>query len=292
MKKLLFMLPMLCASLFAMTEEPFHFEAKVKYLRYNHEDHNSLQLSAEKKWENDFAWADAKVKANLNDVEWNDRVVGIQLDKCLIGAKSVSCRGIEFFAEAGRAKLDSIFNSKMQFNSHFNGVHAGIKIGDVTIHASKHILSTEYNAYGTTAEVIYRNVVNLPVDLSYSINEHLSAGPYVISQASAFYKGYEMLNNPVTLYGAILVNHKYSNDITGVYTGAIIGNLNGPKDWQLDISYFYDNAYCVPFFDYQGLCGRGFQFKGTTLITDNLSIESKLIFSDYDRIEIAAAYRW
>ncbi|MBI3237076.1 MAG: hypothetical protein HYZ48_05205, partial [Chlamydiales bacterium] len=179
--------------------------------------------------------------------------------------------------EAGRRRLSTIVDSKLEFNSFFDGVwlkydQSFDAIGDYYLHAGAFIINENKDQYGYLGETGIFNVAGTGLYMKYSLidwdTKHFRKKvdqerfDFLISQ---FILGYRFIpkhfGRAVQVYTAALYNHAahrleitgYTKQNWGGYLGFSIGELKKKGDWALDMNYQILEAQCVPDFDVQGV---------------------------------------
>src|SRR5262249_7414471 len=144
--------------------------------------------------------------------------------------------------EVGRNKMDSMFDSKLQYDSYFNGLHIIYKYNqpglfNFAMHGGPHVVNSDKNHYGWIAEGKWSEIMDSPVFLTYSFTDwnapkNKKCGDdchcpvwdenylFTISQMIAGIKIYN-----TTVYGAYLLNHQQSEHNDGFYVGFTTGQI-------------------------------------------------------------------
>jgi len=299
MKKLLLLIPRFFLNFIHATESCFdsyifkkEIEAKIKCDRHDHSNHIKFETSLRGFFENTDSWIDSKVKLSVKDSEQYSRPHKFEVDRLVAGYVLHDNEDSIFYVEAGRAKLDYLFNSKLQFNSYIHGFNHSFWKGNLTIHAAQNFPNGYFDYYGFVAEASYKNIANIPLTLSYTLTDWICENDYVISQISFNYFLGTLWNKSINSYGAFLRNHKMSDHCNGGYIGTSIGCLKQTNDWMLDINYQYTQCYTVPIFDYNGIWSRGVEMKAGFAFNENLSLQTKLAFADINRFELSTVFKW
>lgn len=259
--------------------------------RDSHRNRMKVEAAFNMDYKMDDAWALTKIKVFANDSCTDGSDVGIALDKALIGYCPYVGTANEFYLEAGRNKLESMFESKIQYDSSFSGLHMAYNhglngIGIVSIHGGPHLLNSMEDEFGWIGEIGIQNLLEFPATVKYSITNWDSN--YLISQFLAKYTVFS-----TTFYGAILKNHKQSSRATAFYVGATYGKLIVAKDWMVDVNYQNAKDNSVPVHDFSGI-GCGVQLKSAYAVTDKFSLQGKLAVCERSekQVEISAIYAW
>lgn len=228
------------------------------------------------------------------------------LDKAMIGYqvlnKSFDTAVMTIGLEGGRNKLDSMFDSKMQYDSYFNGLHLIYTFTepgliDFTLHGGPHVIDSSRNHYGWLAEGIWHNIASTPLTVKYSFTDWVKRkgereldewnDKFAISQVTASY-GFEH----VTVYGAYLHNHQVSKHNDGFYLGATAGKIRKAHDFLVDVNFQLAKTHLLLPADNKGL-KRGVQAKLVYALAENLNLEAKFARLDKDsnnKLEFQAIY--
>lgn len=205
----------------------------------------------------------------------------IKISRAYFGARVFSGDSYYSDIEVGRRKLGAIFDSKVEFNSYFDGVLAKYdqsfdRVGDFYVHLGTFIINENVDQYGYVGETGLMNIASSGFYAKYSLidwdtkdfhADYVKQRVYdfLVSQATIGYKFYPAsFKKQVTLYLAGLYNSKARRlDISdgkkanwGSYIGFSLGELKRKGDWALDANYQVLAAQCVPDFDVSGI-GNG-----------------------------------
>lgn len=254
-------------------------------------------------------WMCAKVKAST----FNGKESLMFLNKAYVGYLLFDNENVNFTVELGRNVMEDMFDSKMQFNSYYNGFHFSYAyaIPDIInfeLHGGPFVIDSNAHHYGWIAEAIWKNLANTNISCTYSFmdwnkpeDENFN---YAISQLKAQYDV-----GTASVYAAYLYNHQEesisdwhryhylkedSNIGYGYYFGFSIGKIKQARDCSFDVCYQYCSPYTVPFYDFEGLC-RGIQMKAVVAITNTLALQTKFALHDAPnnkRLELHAIYTW
>ncbi len=240
-------------------------------------------------------WMQTKLKMSNTYETPEFSLIQLEIQQLLIGYSISAGDNHSFFMEVGRNKLENLFESKIQYDNHFNGLHLSYNIenphGNVTIHGGPHIINSDLDHYGFIGEIIVKNPLTSNFTLKYSLTDWLDtkdSSPdyqYLISQALIKYQ----IDENLGIYGAYLINHKATNSFRGFYLGMSYGNVSKANDWMIDFNYQNLQSSAIPNFDTSGI-GTGMQLKSAYAMTDNFSIQGKINTKKY--MEIAAIYKW
>ncbi len=175
-----------------------------------------------------------------------------------------------FDVQIGRQRLYDNFDSKIQFNSIFDGILAKYSaniegISDFEGQLGAFVVDSSANHYGFVGEASFLNIADLGLDVKYSLinwdkkgrNRYGKGHPigtrFINSQLTAAYNVSEdLLPIKTQLYGALLrnhdakkntyVNHKAAN---AFYLGCQLGKVAKKGDYAADIAYHYVEAQAV-----------------------------------------------
>lgn len=247
------------------------------------------------------SWVSVKMKAATS----NGKESLVYLDKAVLGYqvldKTFDTASMGLGLEIGRNKMDSMFDSKLQFDSYFNGLHLIYSfkepgVIDFIAHGGPHVVDSTRNHYGWLVEGIWNRIASTPVTVKYSFtdwNAPKKDGGYdmtyyfAISQITALYE-FEHL----TLYGAYLYNHQEERYNDGFYLGFTAGKIRKVHDFLFDINFQSTKAYLLSPSDNKGL-KRGVQAKFVYALAENLNVEAKFARLDNDnnnKLEFQAIY--
>lgn len=225
----------------------------------------------------DRSWASIKLEFDNDAGVFSGSFNKLKIERAIWGSRLIDGDTYTFDVELGRRRLSMILDSKVEFNSFFDGVwfryDQGLdSIGDIYAHAGAFIINDAHNQYGYVGEIGILNIANTGFYTKYSLidwdtknlhnklqNERFD---FVVSQWIVGYKFLpKRLQKIVQLYAAVLWNaaarklsitdHKRAN--LGGYIGFSIGEIRKKGDWALDVNYQIVEAQCVPDFDVQGI---------------------------------------
>ncbi len=225
----------------------------------------------------DLSWASFKLEFD-NDA---GIVAGtnnkIKLSRAYFGLRAIDADSFYLDFEIGRRKISAIFDSKLQFNSVFDGILAKYdqsfdRVGDFYLHLGTFVINEKRSQYGYVGETGFMNIASSGLYTKYSlidwdtrnihnpVQQHLY--DFLVSQFTLGYKFYPaVLQKQVTLYSAVLYNSRarklkisnYEKANWGSYIGFNIGELKRKGDWALDANYQIIQAQCVPDYDMNGI---------------------------------------
>lgn len=247
-------------------------------------------------------WITVKMKAASS----NGKDTAVHLDKAYLGYQLYQNDRTGLGIEIGRNKMDSMFESKMQFDSYYNGFHFIFNYIEnnvnLTVHGGPHIVSADKKHYGWITEAVWRNVVNTPVTLKYSftdwnapcVKKTLDANYlFCISQMTATANvGFGRV------YGAYLINHQESRYNDGFYVGFTAGELLNKGDLEFDINFQSSKSQLISPLDFKGM-RKGVQMTMGYLVAQAMKLEAKYqLFDAHDgshnisKLEMKAIYSW
>jgi hypothetical protein len=215
---------------------------------------------------------------------------GIALDRAFMGARLLEYENYTTDIELGRRRLNNMFDSRIEFNSIFDGIllsyDAGFEnVGNFYTHVGAFIVDQREHHYGYVGEIGLFNIANTGFYTKYSlIDWDTHSYPnvvfipeeddctvycypnrrfdFIISQWLLGYRFVpEKLDKVVIFYAAGLWNHRAQKlPITnnrrlnwGAYAGFSIGELKKKDDWSLDTNYQFVAPQAVPDFDSSGI---------------------------------------
>ncbi len=228
-------------------------------------------------YRSDLTWASFKLEFD-NDA---GIVAGtnnkIKLSRAYFGARAIDGDSAYLDFEIGRRKLSAVFDSKLEFNSVFDGVlvkydHSFDRVGDFYVHLGAFVINEKKSQYGYVGETGFMNIASTGLYTKYSLidwdtrNIHTATQQrlydFLVSQFILGYKFYPAnFQKQVTIYSGVLYNSKarkleISNNEKanwGSYIGFNIGELKRKGDWALDANYQVIQAQCVPDYDMNGI---------------------------------------
>ncbi|SCA62882.1 Uncharacterized protein SCG7109_AE_00370 [Chlamydiales bacterium SCGC AG-110-M15] len=215
---------------------------------------------------------------------WNDSAIA--LERAYAGYNILSEDTARLDVELGRWQSYDLFNSKVQFNSNFDGLVFKYSnnleaAGDLYATGGVAISDDRIDHYMWAAEFGLGNVVDTGVWAKYSYIDWDTSNPFaqvvaaVDTNNSAKFRnsqltvGYdfaeEMLDMPVGIYAAYLMNHaavkrtitNNKKENKAWYMGVVFGGaVEFAGDWSVDLSYQSVEAQAVKESDMAGI-GRG-----------------------------------
>lgn len=174
--------------------------------------------------------------------------------------------------EVGRRKMYDIFDSKIEFDSYFDGIYGRYVttregLADFSLKAGAFVVDSTVNHYGFVGEAAMMNIVDSGVDLKYSLIdwERRNHNRYGLKHPlgtrflnSQFLCNYTMDESLCPMkprfYGAYLVNSKAkpthwthgkrANE--AFYVGHAMGEIKKKGDWSYEILYQWVQAQAIP----------------------------------------------
>lgn len=225
----------------------------------------------------EHSWGSIKLEFDNDAGVFSGTLNKINLERAYWGVRVIDADTYTFDAEMGRRRMNSMADSKLQFNSFFDGAwfkyDQGIDaIGDAYIHAGVFVINESRNQFGYLGELGLLNIGGTGLYSKYSLVDWDTKNLYnrinnrrfrfVVSQLTLGYKFIPShLQKIVQIYLAGLWNHAaHKLEISdhkranfGGYLGVSIGELKRKGDWALDINYQVLAAQCVPDFDTAGI---------------------------------------
>jgi hypothetical protein len=217
----------------------------------------------------------------------------LKLERAYWGARVIDAETFTLDTELGRRRASSILDSKLEFNSFFDGAwfkydQSFESIGDFYVHTGVFLINEKHNQFGYTGEIGLLNVAMTGFYTKYSLidwdTKHLKEKiqnkryHFIVSQLLFGYRFMpERLQRVVQIYAAGLYNHvarrlkitDHEKQNWGGYAGVSIGEIKKKGDWAFDINYQVLQAQCIPDFDVQGI-GLG-TADGSGFYTANLN---------------------
>ncbi|MBN2479848.1 MAG: hypothetical protein JXA94_06435 [Parachlamydiales bacterium] len=230
-------------------------------------------------YQTDRTWASVKLEFD-NDMGTESGTTNkIALERAYLGGRIVDGETFNLDAELGRRNLNSVFESKIQFSSIFDGGllkfnKAFESIGNFYVNTGVFLINDLYNHYGEVAELGMLRVGNTGFFLKYSIiNWKKSYSDpiknriydFLNSQVTLGYQGtVNRFNKYIKIYAAGLINH-FANDLKlsdksynkkynlAAYVGVSYGKILQAGDWAVDVNLQYVMPQAIPDFDCGGI---------------------------------------
>ena len=241
-------------------------------------------------YETENTWGGIKLEFDNNTgvgsrkgdhVDLEDAFIGIRdqvdLEKAFFGINIMEEGSSRFDVEFGRNQGDKIFESKVQFDSYFDGIflkyaNSFENVGDFYAHVGSFMVNAVIDHYAFVGEIGLLDIADTGVYAKYSYIDWSKNGAstltakgigtatanpykYEISQLTAGWKlDPEVLRAETVVYGAYLWNHaakgiaetnnKKKN--RGWYLGAKVGEIVKAGDWSVEANYQHVPAQAVP----------------------------------------------
>lgn len=225
----------------------------------------------------DSSWGSIKLEFDENAGIDSGTFDRMKVERAYWGVRAIEGDTYSFDIEAGRRRMSSIVDSKIEFNNFFDGLwfrydQGYDPIGDLYVHAGVFIINENKNQFGYLGEIGVLNIGGTGFYTKYSLTDWNTKDlhnkiqnrrfDFLVSQLILGYKFLpSKLQKIVQIYAAGLWNsnaHKlkitdYKRANWGGYLGVSIGELKKKGDWAFDINYQVLAAQCVPDFDVQGI---------------------------------------
>jgi hypothetical protein len=223
------------------------------------------------------SWSAIKLEFDNEAGIFSGTLNRIKLEKAYWGTRLVDTDQISVDIELGRRRISTILDSKLEFNSFFDGAffkydESFASLGDFYLHVGAFIIDENKNQFGYLGEMGMMNVGGTGFYTKYSLidwdTKHFTNELYkqrfdfIVSQLLFGYRWYPAnFQKIIILYAAGLYNHKakklaITNNTRanmGGYIGFSVGELKKKGDWAFDANYQVLEAQCVPDFDVQGI---------------------------------------
>lgn len=225
----------------------------------------------------DRTWGSIKIEFDNDVGVFNGSLDHLALERAYWGVRLIDEDMYTFDIEAGRRKLLTVFDSKIEFGSFFDGIlfrydHSFENIGDFYIRTGPFVINEQKNHYGYIGEVGFLNIAKTGFYTKYSIIDWDTKDygrdfvnnrfEFLISQLVF---GYRLLiksiDQPLIVYSAALCNHlarqievsDFRRANWAGYVGFSLGKLRKQWDWALDMNYQVVAAQAIPDFDVSGI---------------------------------------
>ncbi len=221
-----------------------------------------------------------KHKQSKRNTLWGSgKLDNIVLRKAFMGYNVMEQGTSRFDVEIGRRRLYDVFDSKIQFNSFFDGlllryVTSFEGMTDFTAKVAAFVIDHTVNHFGYVGELGFLNIADLGLDFKYSLisweksgvnrynYKHSKGNDYLNSQLALAYNfSPDMFRHKTQVYGAYLHNHDakarkftdHKKANKAYYVGAKMGDVRKKSDWSVDASYQWVQAQAIPEQDVSGI---------------------------------------
>lgn len=222
-------------------------------------------------------WASIKIEFDNDAGIFNGSLDHLALEKAYWGVRLVDNDLWSFDIEAGRRKMSTVFDSKVQFGSFFDGLlfrydQSIQSIGDVYLHTGAFVINEQRNQFGYIGEVGYLNIFSTGIYAKYSLTDWDTKDykkkfvndrfEFLVSQLILGYRTrINCIDKLLLVYSAGLYNHAASQHFVsdhkranwGGYIGISMGQLRKQWDWAFDANYQVIGAQVIPDFDASGI---------------------------------------
>jgi hypothetical protein len=241
----------------------------------------------------DRNWAAARLRFDDNAGITNKKIGSgetnnIKLDRAYFGYRIFDGNQHTMDIEMGRRSLSSVFDSKLEFNSNFDGAlfkdnYVFDHVGDFYYQLGLLLVNEKRSQVAYIGEIGLQNIARTGFYSKYSLTDwdttNASGIPhqfqFVVSQLLLGYKFIPtQLDRIINFYLAGLYNHvAQKHEISadkkanaGGYIGMSIGQSKMKGDWTFEANYQFLQAQCVPDFDSSGVglgnsSGNGFYYE-------------------------------
>ncbi len=227
-------------------------------------------------YRSDRSWASVKIRFDNNAGIFNGSSDKINLEKAYFGVRLFEGDTYTIALELGRRRLITIFDSKIQFLSNFDGIlfrydQAFENVGDFYIHTGPFVINEKKNQFGYVGETGLLNIAKTGLYTKYSLidwhtkdyRKHFidNRFRFIVSQLILGYRfNIGWINDIGIVYSGALYNHlargrTTSNDKRAGWAGYLgfnVGQLRKQWDWAFDANYHVVQAQAVPDFDVLG----------------------------------------
>jgi len=241
----------------------------------------------------EHSWGSIKLEFDNDAGIFSGTFNKLKLERAYWGVRVIDADTYTFDTELGRRRISSMADSKLQFNSFFDGAwfkydQGFDPFGDVYLHAGVFIINENKNQFGYLGELGILNIGGTGFYTKYSLidwnTKHFSDETtahrfdFLVSQLILGYKFLPArLQKIVQFYVGGLWNHsakkikltQYKKSNAGGYAGISIGEIKKKGDWAFDINYQVLAGQCIPDFDVQGIGLGGADDSGFYTIKKN-----------------------
>lgn len=230
-----------------------------------------------------YATEDAWASLKLSITKFASDTV-LQIDNVLVGYRPIWDEYSDIYVEIGRAPLNTIFYSGLQFNAPFNGLHLGYRNKNLTFHGGLTIFGDYGEFWGAVAELVY---VFDKLPLTF-IHSYANWDKFNISQSTLKYLLGHIRNQPVIIYGSFLRNLSLKNHSCGWELGTSIGEIIEKRDVKVQVAFKRLGEKCIPAYDFPKM--QGLQIKGIYSLSEKLALSGSLWFNKLGNVELGTHY--
>lgn len=232
---------------------------------------------------NDAGIRQREVREGINDNKnflfGSGTLDDLVLRKAYMGYNVFESGTSRFDVEVGRRRMYDVFDSKIQFNSYYDGLllkyaESFEGMTDFTAKVSAFVIDNRVNHFGYVGELGFLNIVDSGFDFKYSIidwdtvaanrwgDKHPLGAKFMNSQYTVAYNvSPDMIGIKTKVYGAFLHNShakssKYTNHKKGPnawYAGVKFGEVRKTNDWAVDMNYQWVQVNAIPENDVSGI---------------------------------------
>lgn len=222
-------------------------------------------------------WAAVKLEFDNDAGVFSGTLDDIGLEKAYWGVRLLNCDTFTFDIEVGRRPFSSVFDSKIEFGSFFDGIlfrydRTFEKAGDFYIHTGPFVINDRRDHFGYIGELgwlgiggtgFYTKLSVIDWDTKHYRQRFVdNRFRFIVMQ---WIPGYRFkvgcLQKVAMLYSAFLWNFAakklpvsdFKRANYGAYVGLSIGQLQKQWDWAFDINYQVVAAQAIPDYDISGI---------------------------------------
>jgi len=235
-------------------------------------------------------WAHIKLKFDNQMGSLGGTTDDLALDRALFGYRIFEDGNTTFDIELGRDKIYNWFDSKVQYNTLFDGAVLTFttvieRVFDLQLRVGGTVVDFVTDHYGYILQAAFHEIATTGLFFKYSYTHwdkdgstrvfgpggnviagaFMSHNPQVQFGISQFLLGYEIdpevFHVPLKFYGAYLYNHRAprrtlfggSREAAGWYAGMSVGRITKQGDWAFETVYQSVEAQAVPGWDMAGI---------------------------------------
>lgn len=225
----------------------------------------------------DRSWAAIKLEFDNEAGIISGTLNKLKLERAIWGYRIFDQSNWGLDVELGRRRMSSMLDSKVEFNSFFDGVwfkydHNIDPIGSAYLHTGVFLINEKKEHFGYVGEIGLLNLFKTGFYTKYSVIDwdtkkftndvDRKRYNFIVSQLILGYRFNAFCSKkPVQIYLAGLYNHKAQKRLItdhqkanwGAYLGVSLGELKKKGDWAFDINGQLLAAQCVPDFNVSGI---------------------------------------